>query len=199
MTGLTGKPIPDVLITDGGEGGTAPRVRVDPGSTGFFARREFRTFKAFQASDSTQIPAGQRVLIRTITSVNTIFINLEFDFDNGAIRASTFNGGTPTGSFSQTLPVISANSMTEKPAYTPVTVLTATAPGSSGSVNLTGGTLLDIVRLKSANATSSATTINSTSDNPRGVPAGQTFYLLIENFSNGDAEGTIHIRWEERP
>lgn len=199
MPSLTGKPIPDVLITDGGESGIAPRIRVDPGSTGFFARREFRTFKAFDAGLSTQIPTGQRVLIRTVTAVNTIFVNLEFDFDNGAIRVSTYNGGTPTGTFNQTLPVISTNTMTEKPAYTAVTVLTATAPGTSGAVNLTGGTLLDVVRLKSANATSSTTTISSTSDNPRGVPAAQTFYLLVENISNGDAEGTIHIRWEERP
>ena len=199
MTSLTGKPIPDVLITDGGEGGTAPRIRVDPGSTGFFARREFRTFKAFDAGLSTQIPTGQRVLIRTVTSVNTIFVGLTYDFDNGAVRISTYNGGTPTGTFNQTLPVISTNTMTEKPTYTPVTVLTATAPGTSGTVSLTGGTLLDIVRLKSANATASTTTISATSDNPRGVPAGVTFYLLIENISNGDAEGTIHLRFEERP
>lgn len=199
MTSTTGKAIPDKLITDGGESGGAPRLRVDPGSTGFFARREFRTFLAFDAGLSTQIPTGQRVLIRTVTAVNTIFINLEFDFDNGSVRISTYTGGTPTGTFSQTPPVISTNSMTERPTYTPVTVSAATAPGTSGTVNLTGGTLLDIVRLKAANATASATTINSTSDNPRGVPPGQTFYLLVENISNGDAEGTIHIRWEERP
>lgn len=199
MTSTTGKAIPDKLITDGGEGGGAPRLRVDPGSTGFFARREFRAFMAFDAGLGTQIPTGRRVLLRAVTAVNTIFVGLAFDFDNGALRLTTYNGGTPTGTFNQTLPIVSTNSMTEKPAYTPVTVLTATAPGTSGTVSITGGTVIDLVRLKSANATASTTTISATSDNPRGVPAGVTFYLLIENISNGDAEGTIHLRFEERP
>lgn len=199
MTSTTGKAIPDILITDGGEGGIAPRLRVDPGSTGFYARREFRAFKAFDAGLGTQIPTGQRVLVRTTTAVNTVFTNFEFDFDNGAIRVSFYSGGTPTGVFNQPLLVLSTNSMTEKPAYTAVTTLTATAPGTSGTVSLTGGTLADVVRLKTANATASATSINAPSDNPRGVPAGSTFYLLVENISNGDAEGTIHWRWEERP
>lgn len=190
---------PDVLITDGGVAGVAPRIRVDPGSTGFFARREFRTFKAFEAVNSTQIPANQRVLIRTVAAVNTIFTGLAFDFDNGTIRASSYNGGTPTGTFNQPFSIISTNTMTEKPAYTPVTTMAATAPGLAASVALTGGTLLDVVRVKTANATSSVTTINATADDPRGVPPASTFYLLIENISNGDAEGTLHLRFEERP
>lgn len=188
-----GQP-PAFLLT----GTTNPRMRVDVGQTGFFEGREFRTFREFSVTAGTQIPAGQRMLFRAVIAVNTILMSLDFAGDSGQIRVRTFVGGTPTGAFSETLPIIKANAMTVTPAYTGVNAIHATAPGNAAAVDLTGGTQLDVLRLKVENATAQESSVGETADSERGL-APSTYYILVENIGSGAFEGTMHARFEERP
>lgn len=175
------------------------RLRVDVGQTGFFAGREFRTFREFdQPTLGTQIPSGQRVLVRAIVPLNIILESLEVRGDNGQVRITTFSGGTPTGAFVNNLPIIPANGMSSNPGYTPLVTIAATAAGLPAVVAITGGTNLDVIRLKIENSTGAAATVGDQNDSQRGLPAG-TYYILVENIGTGVFEGTIKARWEERP
>lgn len=190
--------IPDVLVTGGGVAGIAPRLRVDVGQTGFFAKREFRTFREFSALAGTHIPTSQRMLFRVVIPVNIILISLTVISDNGFSRTTTHVGGTPTGAFVQTPPIFPANTMTEGPApVAPVVVITNTAAGLAAAVDITGSTLLDVLRLKIENATGAAATVGTFQDSERGVAPG-TYYILVENIGSGDFEGVLKARWEQR-
>lgn len=183
------------LYTD--YGGPNSRLRVDVGQTGFFAGREFRTYKEFYVASSTQILPGVTYVIKAVVPINIILASLEVALDNGFLRMRTFAGGTEGGSFSETLPIFPKNNMSERPTpfYTPQVILTA------GGTHNAAGTLLDVVRLKvQNNANSSATAAVAGSDaDSRGVSVG-TYYFLLTNIGGVDPlEGTFHARWEERP
>lgn len=179
-------PVPDVLVTGGGLEGIAPRLRVDVGQTGFFAGREFRTFKELN------IAASDSLTIRINCIVNTIAFGLTVAIGSGALRLATVVGGTPGGVFSDVLPVIGRNTMIGTPAY--VAQNSAAAGGTH-----TGGTEIDVIRLKTNNNTNQATTIGTETGDERGVAPG-TFYLRFTNLSATDAvAGVFRLRWEERP
>lgn len=179
-------------------GTTNPRLRVDVGQTSFFEGHEFRTFREFSQPLGTHIPTNQRMLIRIVAPINFILMDFEVTADNGQVRITSFAGGTSVGTFSQTLPRIPANAMIGTPAYTTQLVLTNTPAGLLAAVNITGGVLFDVLRLKVENSTGSASSVGAALDSTRGV-APATYYYLIENIGAGDFEGVLSARWEERP
>jgi hypothetical protein len=177
-------------INDGAEW-TEPssnrRLRVDEGSTGFYAGREFRTFKELS------IAAAATYVLRYVSPINVILTGIELTIDNGQVRAASVVGGTPGGAFAEVLPVLARNSMTERPLplYAPQVVWTAGG-------TLTGGTELDVVRLKVENASAAASSVGNREQDERGLgPA--TIYIRIQNIGVGLLEGTFNARWEERP
>lgn len=161
------------------------RLRVDVGQTGFFAGREFRTFKEFN------LTAGNLYVIKVIANVNTILFDLSISLVNGDIKLYTIVGGTEGGTFSETLPVLPRNTMTERPTpyYTPQNTIVA---GGTLSV----GTTIDLVWLKTTDNTNKATNISDSFNSERGVSPG-TYYFKIEAITN--SSGVIQARWEERP
>ena len=174
------------LLTDGGDGPNR-RLRVDIGQTGFFAGREFRTFREFS------IAAGQTLVLRIVVPINAILSEQSVELDSGSIRITNASGGTPGGSFAETLPVIGKNNMSERPLplYTPQIVFT------SGGTH-TGGFIFDIHRVVAATATAQQSTVGNIIGDERGVAAG-TYYVRYENFGSGAATGTLWFFWEERP
>lgn len=185
---------PAFLLT----GTTNPRLRVDVGQTGFFENREFRTFREFSQPLGTHIPTNQRMLFRIVAPINFILMSLTVTADNGQIRVTSYVGGTPTGAFAQTPPILAANSMTTAPVYSPQLVITNTAAGLVAAVAITGGLLRDVLRLKVENSTGSAASVGTEQDSERGNPPA-TYYILVENIGAGDFEGVLKTRWEERP
>lgn len=163
------------------------RLRVDSGQTGFFDGREFRTFKELS------IPNGTTYVIRAVVPINIVLFGLELTLDNGQVRLGTYADGTAGGTFSEQLPLIPANSMSEKtqPAYTPKVVL------SAGGTH-TGGIELDVIRVKVENSTGAAASVGNVAQDERGVGAG-TYFFRIQNIGTGVVEGTFKARWEERP
>lgn len=174
------------LLTDGGDGPNR-RLRVDIGQTGFFAGREFRTFREFS------IAAGQTLVLKIVVPINAILAEQSMELDSGSIRITNATAGTEGGTFSETLPVINKNNMSERPTplYTPQIVFTA------GGTH-TDGFIFDIHRTVAATATAQQSTVGNIIGDERGVAAG-TYYVRYENFGTGTATGTLWFIWEERP
>lgn len=169
-----------------------------PGSPGFFRGREFRTFYEFSAAAGTSIPAGQRVLFRTVLgAANMLLESLELSIDDGQVRVSSHAGGVITGVFGTVLPVIPANSMAGTPVYAATAVMSATAAGLAAAVNIVGSSVRDIIRVKTPSGGGASNSESSTIDSVRGLPATATFYILVENVGGGPVEGTMRMRWQE--
>lgn len=152
-------------------------------NTPFLRGREFRTFKELN------IAASGVYTIRIVVPVNTILTGLELALDGGTIKLETISGGTVGGTYSETLPRINTNLMSGTPAYSPKVVMTA-----GGTV--TGGTVIDVVRVKSDTNAGRATTVGANTADQRGVAAG-TYFWRLTNSSTDTALGTFHARWQE--
>lgn len=169
------------------------RHRVDVGQTGFFEGREFRTFKELN------IASGATLVMRIVVPVNTILQHVGLMLDAGSIRLRTYSGGTPVGTFTETLPIIPKNTMTggafpapPLPLYAAQNVIT------SGATGLTGGVLIDALRTATANSSGHQSSVGGSQDDARGVGPG-TYYWVFENLNNGAATGVFSSFWEERP
>ncbi len=163
------------------------RLRVEDGSTAFFAGNEFRTFRELD------IPTGNTVVIQVVVSVNIILTGIELTLESGQVRAASAVGGTPGGSFSEVMPILARNTMTDRPTplYTSQVVFTA------GGTH-TGGTELDVVRLKVETASAAAASVGNREQDARGL-GPNTFYIRIASTGVGAATGTFNARWQERP
>lgn len=160
------------------------RLAVEPGSTSFYEGREFRTYKEWSTATTTTY------VIKAVTDTDTVLLNLTMNLIQGSARMETITGGTEGGSFSETLPVIPANTMSEavQPVISPQNVLSA-----GGTI--TGGTILDVFRLNTSANTVFAGSVGGDFENSRGVPPG-TYYFKLQLT---DAIGILKARWEERP
>lgn len=172
------------LLTDGGDGPNR-RLRVDPGQTGFFAGREFRTFIRLNMA------LAEVFVIKAVVPVNIILFGLQISLKSGEIDMETVVGGTEGGTFGNTLPIFGRNTMSERPLpfYTPVVSLT-----SGGT--LTDGTVIDVLLNKTADNTNFAASAGQEQQDERGVGAG-TYYFRITAISA--CSGVMKARWEERP
>lgn len=165
------------------------RVKVDIGQTSFFEGREFRSYKELNIA-----PSGVYV-IKAVVPVDVILTSLNLAIDQGHVRMATLFGGTPGGSFSETLPIFNRNNMTVGPnrkvIITPQVQVTA-----GGTV--TGGVEIDVLRLKTSGNANFAGTVGQAVSDERGIAQG-TFYYVFTNLSAQDAvTGVYRASWEER-
>lgn len=158
------------------------RVKVDIAQTGFFEGREFRTFKEFATATTSTYN------IKIAVPVNVILFEFQIQAEAGSARILTLVGATEGGSFSEVLPVRSTNLMTEAPVYSPQVVLTAGG-------TLSGGTTIDVSRIKAASNSNFANTVGAEGGAERGVPPATYYWSLVLT----DFIGVIKARWEERP
>src|SRR5574338_235679 len=183
VTPFTAIELPHDVMTATTEG--YRRVRVDPGQTSFFQGREFRTFKEFS------IAAGTSYFIKAIVPVDTILWNLRLVVDAGGLRMNTLAnvGVTETVPFSEQLPRLGKNLMSNRqaPYYT-------VQNNVLGGGQITGGLVIDTVRVVAPSATSQQTYIAGSTGEERGVAPG-TYYWRLENLSNGTVTGTCHAWW----
>ena len=174
------------LLTDGGDGPNR-RLRVDVGQTGFFAGREFRSFKRYQLASSAS------VYIKVVSPVNFVLQGLGIQVDLGHVHLEAYSGVTETGTFSVALPILGANRMTERPTPLYEPQMTFHDGGS-----FTGGTLLDLISVKADTQSAQSTTQDAAVAGERGLPAG-AYYIRIVNQENSAADLILRARWEERP
>lgn len=181
--------IPLELITGIGVGDGSTRLRVDSAQSSFFDKREYTL------SVELNIANTFKQLIRFVATDDFIVESLALEIDAGALKMTTWNGGTPTGTFSALTPV-AANTMSEGPAA-PASIMTVTGTDPSATVALTGGSPIDVLRIVAANATAQASTVGENQDSYRGRAAG-TYFVFQENVGTGSVTGVFRIRWEQR-
>lgn len=177
------------LLTDGGTGPNR-RLRVDPGQTGFFARRQWRLSFEFVDLDATPI------VLRVTMPVNFIIHLQSLSVDDGGVsmRAYRTGQGTPGGTFGTPVPMYSVNFMNEADAYV-----------FQGSVD-TGGTFtptapaVETTRVLTSGATAQATSVSASQSGERGL-AADVYYLVIETLPgvSGGSSGVYTLIVEERP
>lgn len=184
ITPFTGVDLPHDIYTSPAE--LYRRVKVDTGQTSFHAGREFRTFYEFS------IAAGASVYVQANVAIDTILYDVSCVVDAGSIRLSTYAGSTGTGTYATPLPILPKNTMTlrETPFYTPQNTL------FTGGTGVTGGTVIDSVRVVAANATAQQSSVGSKQFDQRGVGAA-TYYWSLENFGSGTATGVFSGWWAE--
>jgi len=186
------------LLTD--RGGPSARMRVDNGSTDFFAGREFRTFRKFAG-----LAAGASIYIKVVSPIDFLVVGLGIQVDDGWCSLEAFadapgNLVVPTGDFNVPLPILGANRMLSRPKdefgnyYQPQLIINEGAVGASFS----GGMLLDPLSARSPGSTAQASTQDAAVAGERGLPP-MTAWLKITNIGSGTATGKLQARWADRP
>lgn len=170
------------LLTD--SGGSKQRIRVDSDQTSFWQGKQYRSFRELN------LAAGATRIIKNVVAVNTVLYDLSLTLDSGSIRLSIVSGGTEGGDFSEVMPIIRKNTMTDAPNVASQNV-------STTGGTLTGGTVIDVSRVVSPGATAQQVSVGSKPFDQRGVAPG-TYYWKLENFGTGAATGVISFFWEER-
>lgn len=167
------------------------RLRVDDDEIGFFQGWQFRAY--YELSIAT----GAERSFRFTSPVDFILSNQRMDLDAGGLRAAIFVGTvTPAGVWTQ-IPIVGRNRMSNKlrpePFYAPqVTIETGGT--------FTGGTEVEVIRLRSASQSVAAATVGITAGDERGLPAG-TYYIRMQPLAgvNDTSTGLYTLVWEERP
>lgn len=185
VTPFTGVDLPHDVWTWDTEG--FRRMRVDTGQTSLFTGHQGRMFREFS------IEAAATYLIQITVPVNTILWSVSLSVDAGSIELSTYVGGTPNSALGDVIPSLPKNTMTTRP--TPFYVLQNTLIG--GTSTLTGGTLIDVVRVASPGATAQQISVGSAPFSERGVGPG-LYHWALNNYSNGTSTGVFSAFWEER-
>jgi hypothetical protein len=171
------------------------RVKVDEGSTGFFLGRETRAYFEFVDKAASAVR-----VFKVVSPVDFILLAQRVTLDSGAMRVSAWVGGTEGGTFNVSVPVILKNRMSGRPTPSYVPQMSIT---TGGTYNKTGGTELDLLRIRSATQNTNAVNVGAGGDDYRGLPAG-TYYIVCEQLTgtpaNNDAvNGKYEIVCEERP
>ncbi|WP_066735657.1 hypothetical protein [Cupriavidus sp. D384] len=188
---MPGTGIETKLLTD--RSGPSTRVRVDPGQTGFFAGRFFRSYL-----EAVVPVAGPAVSARLTSPVDFILWSQVLTLTQGALRCEVFTGATPSGSWSA-LPVIGVNRMSERPLYNGAVYSPVVTVETGGS--FTGGTPVDLMMVRTASQNGQSSNVG-TNQSERGLPAG-IYYIRFSTITGGltvnDAAQMVYaIEWEER-
>lgn len=191
-TGHWARPTHD-LLTD--PMGSATRIRVDPGQTGFFARRMWSLNYEFA---STNPIAGTPLVFRLIIPVNFIIHHHSLSVDQGGMTLRTYLAaqGTADGTFDTAYSVVSDNSMTEAPTYA-----FQAAIASGGTFTPTEGQRpITPLRVRTAGATAQQSSVGGEAVSEKGRAAG-TYYAVLARMTGvtGDCTGVYNLVIEERP
>jgi hypothetical protein len=181
------KAIPDSLITGDG---IAPRLRVDPGQTGFFAGRMFRSY--LEAVVPNEGPSLQ---FRFVSPVDFILWVQALNLTQGALELRVYVGAEPSGSWTSR-PVIGVNRMLSRPQpyYQPQVSI-------EYGGDFTGGTEVDLLKMRTASANNEAQNVGG-GFSERGLPPG-TYYGRFATLAGGlpvndDSHMDYSLLWEER-
>lgn len=166
------------------------RIKVDPGQTGFFDGRFFRTYL------ETTIPvAGPSVQFRFTSLVDFILWEQTLTLMQGALELRIWTGATSSGTWTAR-PVIGVNRMSSiaQPPY--ASQVTFETGG-----NFTGGTEVDVLKVRTSSANNTASNVGFGLQE-RGLPAG-VYHGRLQTLTGGltvnDAAMLLYaLVWEER-
>lgn len=177
----------DVLTSSGTPG--VRRVQVDIGQTGFFAGREFRSFRELAI---TATPLVVRVIVPAGLK-GIILQDVQLSCYQGSIQMRSYRVATPGGSWAS-VPVWPNNGIPDVAGY--VGQVTVEQGGTITSPSQQSDT---IVAYANETGKSSTTTVSGL-HGERGLPPG-TYYLEFSRLSDTtvDGLGIFSAIWEERP
>lgn len=182
------------LMTDGGTGPSA-RFRVDPGQTGFFARRMWSLAYEFASAN----PIAATPLVFRLVIPSNFIIHAHFlSVDQGGVTLRTYSAdqGVAGGTFSTDHTPRSENNMTEEPAYAFGAVIT-----SGGTFTPNGGeSPITPLRVRTSGATAQQSSVGLGAVSEKGRLAG-TYYAVLARMTgvSGDCTGVYNLVIEERP
>ena len=173
------------------------RVRVDPGQTGFFEGREFRAYFEFSAEAGTSLAVGATRNFRFFSPVDFVLQEQTLEIDAGGVRLQAFINATDTGGWSP-VTVVEKNRSPARRQF-PSGYYVGQATMDTGGT-FTGGTQVDVIRLRGSSQTVTASNVEASQDSVRYLPAG-TYFLRLQPLTgvNDASQGIYSISWEERP
>lgn len=157
-------------------------------------RAGFEEGRMFRAFYEINLAGSATHTFQIVVPVNTVLFGLELSIDIGYLKLETIAGGTPSGTFDQALTAIPQNNMPSRPS--PFYVAQNTVVGG-GSV--TGGTLIDVIRIKSESNSGKSSSVGNVGGDERGVAPGTYYFRLTNLDTTPSVLGTLKLRWEERP
>lgn len=163
------------------------RVQVDSESAAFYAGTRFRSFI------DVSLAASAVLTVKMIRPVDIIIRAFSLSVYAGELRCEIYRAATPAGTWGTALPVLGQNEFTDRP--TPYSPQCSLAYGGT----ITGGTLYDILHVKTASATAQQPTVGMAGADQLGAPSGSVGYYKFINPSNGASAGVFVIQWEELP
>lgn len=164
------------------------RTKVDSELGSFYAGTQFRTFKEIT------LAAGAFLNVRMIRPVDCIIRSFNLEVTDGNVRCEIYRGATLGGTWNDALPIIGKCEFTDNPLpiYTPQCSLT-----SGGT--FTGGTLYDLLHVKTAGAKGQASTVGEHQESQLGIPSGSVGVYKFSNPGNATATCIFSMWWEELP
>jgi len=192
VTGVSIAMPPDFLLTEGPD--FPSRLRVDTGSTGFFAGKEFRFFYEFN------IASGQSAWVKVVTGVDSTLKLQSIEVDEGGVRFRAWRNATDVGPWVAPASPLSGffNSNPAAQLEYGYVVQTAVSIGGNGAATTGSATVAEISRVATSGSTAQRSTVGQNSISERGILAA-TYHLQLENIAgSGAARGVYNFILEER-
>lgn len=165
------------------------RTKVDNEPASFYAGTQFRTFKEIT------LAAGASLVVRMLRPIDVVIRNFAMHVNSGEMRCEIYRGATPsTNGWVSDVPVIPKCEFTDNPPP----IYAAQCSLSSGGT-FTGGTLYDLMHVKTAGATGQASTVGDSMDSQIGAPSGSVGIYKFSNPGNSAAVAVFTMWWEELP
>lgn len=167
------------------------RLKVEQGTAAFFQQRAFRAFFEFTvATSSFQV-------LKFSAPINFFLKSQQCSVDTGGIRVTANVSVTPSGTYTP-FTAFGVNRSSPLLGYSQQCIVSA---GVAGVSTFTGGTVTEVLRVRSANATAQTITVGGDQGTTgRFLPAGD-YYIKLEPLSGvtGSSTGVYSIEWEEYP
>jgi hypothetical protein len=135
------------------------------------------------------VGVGATAVLRFTAPVEFILHEQSFNLVQGYCRFSASAGGSAGGSWTP-IPVIGKNRMLSRPQP----YYEAQCSIDTGGTH-TGGTEVEVVRLRTSGNSNFASTVGGGVGSERGLPAG-TYYLRFQNLESDTAIGVYTLMWE---
>lgn len=161
------------------------RAPVDSDLASFYVGTQARAFR------EVSLAAGVVLYMRMIRQTNIAIRRFSLYVNAGELRCEIYRGATPDGVWSENIPVIlkCETSLRPLPLYASKSRLEA---GGTFS----GGTIYDVIHVKTSGAGGQQLTVGNTSDDVLGAPPGIGWYKF-SNPGNSAAAGLFSMWWEE--
>ena len=163
------------------------RVQVEPSFGGFYAGTTFRAFKEIT------LAANASLNIKMTRGVDLVLRKFAMHVKEGEMRCEVYRGATPSGTWNDAISIIPCCEFSDLPASY-ATQCTLTSGGS-----YTGGTLYDLMHVRTAGASGQSSTVADEATDALGIPKDSVGMYHFTNPGNSSSTCIFTMLWEELP